>query len=332
MQIQRRSRMPKLMDYDAFLKNNKNVKSVSAGKELSSSDNQYNRVLYDKYVTQATLEEQRQAALTKNDDARKNALRENSVLSEKAKKYLGQQLALSGQAKTGMAESSILDLYARQASARNDINQSYKGKESDIMLEYDRQANQVDADTNARLMEIEADADIQKKTDRAESAQVLGANLESYKNNQMSFDDLINTYNKNKQSLDDSKDATLIKQYETEYVKGKISDYVSKQYAFEPTKVISVEDAVASDDRSIDSFGSYKREITSKIIGLAKSGELDRLVAESGDKPIMFDTGWEHNIIYYQGVFMQVSGEQQAELEKQIPCYTVESGRVENFN
>ena len=323
--------MPNLMDYEAYLKSDKNARVSQNGKALSNSDEKYNRTLYDKYIKQATLEGQKQAALTQNEDARKNALREQAVLSEKAKKYLGQQLALSGQAKTGASESSMLDLYARQANARNEINQSYEGKESDIMLEYDRQLNQVDADTNARLMEIEADADSQKQTDRVEGASTLTQNLEAYKNNQMSFESFVDAYRKNKESLDDSKDATLIKQYETEYVKGKISDYVSKQYAFEPTKVISVEDAVASDDRSIDSFGSYKREITSKIIGLAKSGELDRLVAENGSKPIMFDTGWEHNIIYYQGVFMQVSGEQQAELEEQIPCYTVEDGSVKKF-
>ena len=323
--------MPNIMDYETYLKSDKNAKVAKNGKSLSDTENQYNRALYDKYIKQATLEGQRQAALVQNEDARKNALREQAVLSEKAKKYLGQQLALSGQANTGAAESNILDLYARQAGARNDINQSYKSKESDITLEYDRQLNQVDADTNARLMDIEADAETQKKVDRTESASALTANLESYKNNEVSFDSFIDVYRKNKESLDESKDAALIKQYETEYVKGRISDYVSKQYAFEPTKVISVEDAVASDDRSVDSFGSYKREITSKIIGLAKSGELDNLVYQNGDNPIMFDTGWEHNIIYYKGVFMQVSGEQQAELEKQIPCYTVEDGSVKKF-
>ena len=309
--------MPKLMDYDAYLKTDKNARVSQNGKVLSESDEKYNRTLYDKYIKQATLEGQKQVALTQNEDARKNALREQAVLSEKAKKYLGQQLALSGQAKTGAAESSILDLYARQANARNEINQSYKGKESDIMLEYDRQLNQVDADTNTRLMDIEADAEAQKKADRTESASALTQNLDDYKNNQMSFDDLINTYDKNKENLDSNKDSTLIKQFENEIVKHNKKKEFLGTYNFEPSKIISVEDAVSSTDSAIDSFGGWNSEASNTIIGMAKSGALDDLLRKEGvvDEnndilPVMFDvdgdSGTQLYYVYHNGYFYEV--------------------------
>ena len=330
-------KMPNIMDYETYLKSDKNAKVAKNGKSLSDTENQYNRALYDKYIKQATLEGQRQAALVQNEDARKNALREQAVLSEKAKKYLGQQLVLSGQAKTGAAESSVLDLYARQANARNEINQSYKGKESDIMLEYDRHLNQVDADTNARLMDIEADAEAQKKADRTESASALTQNLDDYKNNKMSFGDLINTYDKNKENLDSNKDSTLIKQFENEIDKQNKKKEFLGRYKFEPSKIISVEDAVSSTDSAIDSFGGWNSEASNTIIGMAKSGALDELLRKEGEvdennniSPVMFDvdgdSGTQLYYVYHNGYFYEVPE------DKEELMYYIMRGRIYDAN
>lgn len=328
--------MPNIMDYETYLKSDKNAKVAKNGKSLSDTENQYNRALYDKYIKQATLEGQRQAALVQNEDTRKNALREQAVLSEKAKKYLGQQLALSGRAKTGAAESSMLDLFARQANARNEINQSYKGKESDIMLEYDRQLNQVDADTNARLMDIEADADAQKRTDRAEGASTLAQNLEAFKNNQISFETLKDFYSKNADSLDSSKDANLIRGYEVELNKQNAKKYILSQFRFEPTKIISAEDAVASEDSNVDSFGGWNPEASRVVIAMGKNGELDKYAQLHNGEPFMIDVDGSDNtrlyMIYYKGQFIEVPQEHEDMLEDKLPAYVVHGDGIAQVN
>ena len=133
-----------------------------------SLENQHNRVLYDQYVREAELGNQKKVALETNAASKSQSLRDNAVLTEKAKRYLEQKAVLEGNANSGIAQSNLIDLYSQSAQNRANIGASYDQKESDLLLEYDKAINESKTNTNKSLFEIENAKEQQEELDKQE--------------------------------------------------------------------------------------------------------------------------------------------------------------------
>ena len=63
-----------IQDYETFVTNSEKTKKAKGNKTLSSLENQHNRVLYDQYVREAELGNQKNAALEKNAASKSQSL------------------------------------------------------------------------------------------------------------------------------------------------------------------------------------------------------------------------------------------------------------------
>ena len=208
-----------IQDYETFVTNSEKTKKAKGNKSLSSLENQHNRVLYDQYVREAELGNQKKVALEKNAASKSQSLRDNAVLTEKAKRYLEQKAVLEGNANSGIAQSNLIDLYSQSAQNRANIGASYDQKESDLLLEYDKAINESNTSANQSLMELEQAEAQQKELDRQESAALLSQKLTEYENKVASGDivdadqGLQDTFDRYKDYLDAEKDYELIDKY-----------------------------------------------------------------------------------------------------------------------
>lgn len=311
-------------DYDDFIKNSTKTKKAKEGKSLSTYDNQYNRALWDQYVKEAALLEQKNTVLSENEQDKDVALREEAILTEKAKAYLGKQSALLGNSNSGVAQSNIVDMYVNAANNRAQIANTYDTKKSDILLKYDEAINDVALDTNKSLFDIETAADAQRESDRVEAASSLTTRLEEYEQGLTTYDDFLASYEQNKKLLDSTKDAGIISKYE------KVIDEKEKITKLEDTGV-KVNKLTKASDVNESTFGGWNVSATMNAAALAQTGKLDELTQRFG--PIAIDMDGDSNtrlwVIYYDGYFYEVNTATNATVESKYPTYEInDSGEL----
>lgn len=284
-----------IQDYETFVTNSEKTKKAKGNKTLSSLENQHNRVLYDQYVREAELGNQKNAALEKNAASKSQSLRDNAVLTEKAKRYLEQKAVLEGNANSGIAQSNLIDLYSQSAQNRANIGASYDQKESDLLLEYDKAINESKTNTNKSLFEIENAKEQQEELDKQEHTAMLAQKLADYEakvSRGESFDGeetLLDDYEKFKDSLNEEKDYDLIQRYD------RINDQKTERMSIVETDEVDIKSTISLDDVTKDSFGEWHVDTTSALINYFRNGDLDRLVSENGDKAIYIDLDGNRN-------------------------------------
>ena len=97
------------------------------------------------------LEQSRQNALDANAQGRADTMRENSILTERAKEYAQRRAALNGTASAGVSQSSMIDILSQMAGARADAQASYDNQERTIVQEYMDALNQAQGDYNEAM-------------------------------------------------------------------------------------------------------------------------------------------------------------------------------------
>ncbi|MBQ4585115.1 MAG: hypothetical protein IJA82_02775 [Clostridia bacterium] len=288
-----------IQDYESFVKNSEKTKKAKGNKSLSSLENQHNRVLYDQYVREAELGNQKKVALETNAASKSQSLRDNAVLTEKAKRYLEQKAVLEGNANSGIAQSNLIDLYSQSAQNRANIGASYDQKESDLLLEYDKAINESKTSANQSLLELEQAEAQQKELDRQEYAALLSQKLTEYENKVASGDivdadqGLQDTYDKYKDYLDAEKDYELIDKYTSVLERGKNRASIATQVGLNLDSTFSI------DEISDQTFGQWHSTAANALKEHYKYGTLDKYVEESGGNPIVIDIDGDNRNEYW---------------------------------
>lgn len=206
-----------IKDYQDWLKNNSKAKVPKEGEELSAYDEQANRTLYNQYVKQAELLNQKNEAEARVQAQKESALRDNYIAQAQAQKKAEDAVKMQGVA-TGVSESGLIDLYAQGAAARAGIINASDSAKNDIFSEYRRAIAESNAETNAALAEIDANRGIyeeeQKAKDNANAVNAFAFELEKFNSDNSDFEELKNAYEKFGASLDEAENHDLISQYQ----------------------------------------------------------------------------------------------------------------------
>jgi len=204
-------------DYDTWSTTGKGkdkIKKTGANGTYTAYDEKENRAMYDAYVAEINAQNAKNAALEANVAARANTMRENAILTERAREYAEYRAKMNGTASAGVSQTAMVDLYAKMAGARADAQASYDDQNRSIIQDYQDAIYEAQRDANA----IAAEAGVQ----RAERADLIRENrvtdvedaLADYDVGNISFDELTRIYDDNKSSLDSEENKGIIGEYQ----------------------------------------------------------------------------------------------------------------------
>ena len=252
-----------IKDYQDWLKNNKKVKVPKDGEKLSTYDELENKALYDQYVREAELFNQKKDAEAELQAQKETALRDHYVSQEKSQKQAQDALSMQG-ITSGISESGLIDLYAQGAAARakiisandsakNDVLADYRNKVAESKLETNKDIAEIDA---LRLAKREQDEELEKEEGLATYQQAL----EDYSSgliDEKTYDSILEKYRDNLTDYDISKAATVKDTVKAAYAPYEVEEALNKfandMIEFEELKKV------------YDSFGKY---LTSEDIEL----------------------------------------------------------------
>ncbi len=144
-----------IKDYQEWLKNNNKVKVAKEGEKLSTFDELENKALYNQYVEEAKLFNQRQQAESLLEKQKAAQLRDHYVAQENAQKQAQDTLKMQG-ITSGVSESGLIDLYAQGAAARSKIISDNDSAKNDIFSDYRSRLAELQTDTNTSIANIDA--------------------------------------------------------------------------------------------------------------------------------------------------------------------------------
>ena len=142
-----------IKDYEEWLKNDKKAKVAKKGESLSAFDEQENRALYNQYVNEANLYNQRIESERQLDEQKSSALRDHYVSSEKAEKKAEDIARMQG-ITTGASQSDLIDIYAKGAAARAAIINENNAQRNDLLSKYNQAIAESKTSTNAAIGDI----------------------------------------------------------------------------------------------------------------------------------------------------------------------------------
>lgn len=296
-----------IKDYQDWLKNNSKVKVPKEGEELSVYDEQANRTLYNQYVKQAELLNQKNEAEARVQAQKESALRDNYIAQAQAQKKAEDAVKMQGVA-TGVSESGLIDLYAQGAAARAGIINASDSAKNDIFSEYRRAIAESNAETNAALAEIDALSSEEGKTsDNQNAVAQLTYALENYNNDTDDFKDLKATYEKYASYLDEDKNYDIIQAYQKELKASEDANaMMSAEIDFENKAGIAAKGVRALEDADADFFGYNDRQYNAMMGALQealekgdiKDGEIVKINLRGLDN-------WNNSFFYYNGRFFK---------------------------
>lgn len=223
-------------DYNAWKVNNKDkIKKTGVGGVESAYDERENRAMYDAYVaeinaknafgrTQSALEQNKSLALDANEQNRANTMRENAVMTERAKEYAERRAIMNGTASAGVSQTAMIDLMAQMANARADAQASYDNQERTIVQDYLDALNDAQVSRDNVIMTAQGNANAVasdmavKRAERSETKRegkvtdVENA-LADYDVGNITFEELKNVYENSQDVLDSEENKGIINEY-----------------------------------------------------------------------------------------------------------------------
>lgn len=291
--------MSNVKAYQDWLKNNSKVKVPKEGEELSTYDELENKALYNQYVKQAELLNQRQDAEAQVQAQKESALRDNYIAQAQAQKKAQDTLKMQGIA-SGVSESGLIDLYAQGAAARAGILNSSDTAKNDIFSEYRKAIAESNIETNAAITEIDAlRTEEGEVSDKQNAIAQISYALENYDNDTDDFEDLKATYEKFSSFLDENENYDIIQAYQKEQ---KASEDASSEVEFENKAGIAAKGVRALEDVDADFFGYNDRQYNAMMgslqeaieAGDIKDGEVVKINLRGLDN-------WNNSFFYYNG-------------------------------
>lgn len=249
-----------IKDYQDWLKNNKSVKVAKEGEELSKYDEQKNRALYQEYLNEAQLYNDKKTKEALIDQNKRDALRDNYIVQAQAQKNAGDVMK-AAKMTTGLSESSLVDLYARGAQARADIMKQSAAKKVDLLSKYNQSIVDVKASTNSKFAEIDAlryqDEEAKKAdkdaTDKLYASSHFADLLTKFNNDEIDFEELQGAYETLGVHFDDIENYDIINEYQKH---AKDAEFAKKAKEI-PLKDEGYDVNVWSADYKSDAFGKY---------------------------------------------------------------------------
>lgn len=258
-----------IKDYQDWLKNNKSVKVAKEGEELSKYDEQKNRALYQEYLNEAQLYNDKKTQEALIDQNKRDALRDNYIAQAQAQKNAGDVMK-AAKMTTGLSESSLVDLYARGAQARADIMKQSAAQKVDLLSKYNQGIADVKASTNSKFAEIDAlryqDEEAKKAEEEAKKAEKDATDklyasthfadlLTKFNNDEIDFEELQGAYETLGAHFDDVENYDIINEY-----KKHLKDNEDVEAIQASKDALADEGVKASDDvRSLDSIDTIDK-------------------------------------------------------------------------
>ena len=202
---------------------------------MTALDEIENNAMYNAYVSQAMadkayeeqknyLEGGKDSALEANAQNRANTMRENAIMTERAKEYAEKRALLSGMGKTGVSQTAMIDLYSQMAGARADAQASYDNQERTIIQEYQDALFEAQRERDAAVMNAQNTANLTASdvaVQRAQQSEVNHQNkvdglvtaIAEYEAGVIGLDELKSRYNSVKDYLNDEQDFEVIEDY-----------------------------------------------------------------------------------------------------------------------
>lgn len=255
-----------IKDYQEWVKTDERARKAKEGEELSTLDEQANRTLYQQYIKQAELLNQKKEAEAQVQAQKEQSLRDNYIAQAQAQKKAEDAMKMQGIA-TGVSESGLIDLYAQGAAARANILNSSNSATNDIISEYRKAVAESNIETNAAIAEIDAQREASDESG-VTAYDNFTALLEGYQAGQLDFETLENKY---KEILE--KDKTAFDSEEYELLKTQYEQHLKD---YEDTTVNVYND-------SIDEFGKFfgmgrensnQHDYLENIVADAKAGKI----------------------------------------------------------
>lgn len=187
-----------IKDYQDWLKNNKKVKVPKDGEELSTYDELENKALYDQYVREAELFNQKKDAEAELQAQKETALRDHYVSQEKSQKQAQDALSMQG-ITSGISESGLIDLYAQGAAARAKIISANDSAKNDVLSDYRNKVAESKLETNKDIAEIDALRLAKREQDEEKQVQ---ENEITKQNAVNQFANLLNSYGEEDSDID----------------------------------------------------------------------------------------------------------------------------------
>ena len=224
-------------DYDTWKNKNKDkIKVTGVGGVESAYDVQENRAMYDAYVTEINaqnaygrtknaLENNKTLSLDANSQGRASTMRENAILTERAKEYAEKRAKLNGTASAGVSQTAMIDLMSQMAGARADAQANYDNQERSIIQEYQDALLQAENARDNVVMTAQGNANAiasEAAVKRADKAEVVREGkvtdvenaLADYDAGNITFDELKKTYEANQDVLDSEENKGIIAEYQ----------------------------------------------------------------------------------------------------------------------
>lgn len=293
-------------------KNKSKIKKTGVNGTINAYDEKENRAMYDAYIAELrandayesaknTLDTNKALALEANADARAGTMRENAILTEKAKEYAERRAIMNGTASAGVSQTSMIDLMSQMAGARANAQASYDNQRRTIIQDYQDAVYEAERARDNTIMSaqntanaVAADTGIQR-AERAEKIRESHATdvqeaLANYEAGNISFDKLEEIYKDNEKFLDAEADYRIISEYEStkkshgsdwfnaSTENGKVSAEELKVMASSPvlrTEEITVENINSRIDVSGAGSGDNQDKWVNSVIARIKKGQIE---------------------------------------------------------
>ena len=277
-----------IKDYQDWLKNNKSVKVAKEGEKLSTFDEQENRALYEQYVKEAQLYNDKQAKDSQIDLNEQDALRDNYIAQAQAQKGANEAMR-AARMTTGLSESSLVDLYSQGAQARANIIKESDAKKADLLSLYKQDVAAAKINTNSKIAEIDAlrQQDEEAKTleetekNKLYASSHLADLLTRYDNEEIEFEELQSAYETLGAHLDEVENYDVINAYKKHAADAKFAEEAKNT----PLKGDGYDINVHSAEYKSDVFGNFldtgksgskQEEYLKAIVEDAKNGKIPK--------------------------------------------------------
>lgn len=298
--------MQEALGYDDWKNQNKGKLKMTNGVE-SALDVEENQAMYKLYQQEIQASNAKNEALADIEKNRAQALRENAVLTERAKEYAAKNAALRGVSNSGISQTSMIDLMSQMAGVRADTQAQYDNQKQSVLQEYMNAINQAKSAASDTVGNVA----IQKAAKR-ESDEATLRNVAANHTTKLELEEAIKAFERKygEGSVpSDVKDAFSSEDASPGQVKAWID--IAKSDDYYDGKTISVYDESGklytknNEDDSSSGFDldDFENRFENKVLRMVAGGAI-----KNGD--VIRDTTYSNaNYVYLDGNFYKITND-----------------------
>ena len=295
----------KELTYDEWANKNGITKKAGADSSVSALDETENRAMYKQYLSELRAEQAKNQALDTLEQGRKDTMRENAILTERAKEYAERRAALNGTASAGVSQTAMIDLYSQMAGNRANAQAQYDNQKAGIMQEYMNAVNEAKSAASDTSSAVAVERAAQRQNDESTLREVV-ANYTT----KVELDEAIKEFER--KYGEGSVPSDVMDAYNSEDASpGQVKDWIdiAKSDDYYDGKTISVYDASGkmytknNEDDSSSGFDldDFENRFENKVLRMVAGGAI-----KNGD--VIRDTTYSNaNYVYLDGNFYKIT-------------------------